>query len=407
MDHTFSASAAEIEVFILTPDHGKQSLSVNPEFRIPEFKKLLEEVTSIPAQCQILYYKSTNISNARNTLRGLGILDGTEIELRNNNTIKISVITPKHGKQWLRVSHTMKIIELQTELEILTEIPIRLQALYHKRKKLSLSGNTLRELGILPNAHFILWDMQGSFRIFVVEPQSDPVPLSISPRITILRLQESLEEMTGIPVNSQLFIHKKVDLSLSEKTMRQLEIASDDRFELHDKRDFIEISIKTTYGRMEPMRVKHNLEIRDFQAQLERIKGIPIAHQIFYHDDINLYLSEKTFGQLNILPRAEFVLGSKYDVIIIQIRGENGCVGNYSLIQLQTIKSLILAYLRQQNPRPENTVTFVCRPTADGSPAKYENAIDVGTTFADLLMKNGDMLCVGTISKDEINPERE
>lgn len=64
MDHTFSAIAAEMEVFVLTPDHGKQPLSVNPEFRIPEFKKLLEEVTSIPAQCQILYYNSTNISNA-------------------------------------------------------------------------------------------------------------------------------------------------------------------------------------------------------------------------------------------------------------------------------------------------------------------------------------------------------
>lgn len=407
MDNTFSAIAAEMEVLVLTPDHGKQRLRVNPEFRIPGFKKLLEEETSIPAQCQILYYNSTNISNARNTLRGLGILAGTEIVLRNNNNIKISVITPKHGKQWLRVSHTMKITELQTELETLTEIPIHLQALYHKRKKLSLSSNTLRELGILPNAHFILWDMQDSFRIFVVEPQSDPVPLSISPRITILRVQESLEGMTGIPVNFQLFVHKNVDLSLSEKTMRQLKIASNDKFELYDKRDFIEISIKTTHGRMELMRVKHNLEIQDFQEQLETIKGIPIAHQTFYHNDINLHLSEKTFGQLNILPRAEFVLGSKYDVIIIQIRMENGRVGNYGLIQLQTIKSLLLAYLRQQNPRPENTINFVCRPTADGSAVKYENAIDVGTTFADLQMKNGDMLCVGTISTDEINPVRE
>lgn len=146
-----------MEVFFLTPDHEKRPLSVNPEFRVPEFKKLLEDVTSMPAQCQILYYNSTNISNARNTFRGLAILAGTGIELRKNNNIEISDITQKHGKQSLRVSHTLKIMELQAELEILTEIPILSQALDHKRKKLSHSGNTLRELGTLPNAPFILW----------------------------------------------------------------------------------------------------------------------------------------------------------------------------------------------------------------------------------------------------------
>lgn len=393
-----------MEVFVTTHEHGKLRLRVDPESSVAELKKELQRLTAIHVHCQILYHNGNDISNLRNTLRKLEIPPGAEFMLHSNNKVKISVKTPKHGKHRLTLSYEMEISELQEELEILTGIPIPFQILYHKRTNVASCGKTLRELGIRPHDLLMLWDRQDSHRILVATPQTEPISLDVHPPMTILQIQESLELMTGIPVESQIFSRNGVDLSISTQTVSQLRIVPDDRFDLYDNSDLIRISIKTPHHVTKMMDVQRDLDFRGFQNQLETMTGIPVAHQILSYQDNNLSLSNQTFRQLGIRPRAEFVLQNKCELIIIKIRMENGDVGNYPLIQLQTIKMLIMAYLRQQNPRPVNVVTFVCRPNADGSPVKYENAIDVNTTFADLLIKNGDMLCVGTISKDKINP---
>lgn len=390
-----------MDVFITTFDLGKQKLKVDPKISIAEFKKILQQVTSIPTQCQIIYYKNYDITSLRRTLNKLDIRPGAEFLIENSHIIRISVKTPKHEKIWLKVNNKMEIIELQKQLEMLTGIPIDVQAIYHKSIDHSLSNKNLLQLNISSNAQFILWDKQNTLQIFIKLPQEE-IPMLVSPYATIMDIQDKLEGITDLPINSQLFTHNKDDMApCSSLTMRQLRITPNERFVLYDKKEFIEIIMIAPNHRIETINVKRHSRILDLHKEMEELTGIPIAHQIISEGNINLSLSEQTFWQLNILPRTEFVLQNKCTLISIKIHFDNGDVRGYRLSQLQTIKMLIQAYLRQST-RYENTITFVCRPTADGSSPKYENAIDEEITFADLLIKNGDSLCISTVSKDRI-----
>ncbi|MCJ1347372.1 hypothetical protein MMC31_005596 [Peltigera leucophlebia] len=231
---------------------------------------------------------------------------------------------------------------------------------------------------------------------------TDSIFLYAPPFISILKVQESLELRTGVPVKSQLFIHAKTDLSLSASTLRKSNIEKQDtRLAFYDMRNFIEISVRTSFQLgTEPLifKVRPDMRIRDFQKQLETATEILIAEQLISHNDINQTLSWQTFWQLEIFTGAEFLLGNKDDIIEIKIH-KNGDVEDHLSMQHQTIRILILAYL---SPRPDNSIPFLCRPTADGSPARYENALDENKMLMDLGIRSGDMLCAGTISKDEI-----
>lgn len=415
-----------MEIYIKTSDPiKKQVLSIDPKISISEFKKIIQKATRIPTQSQIIHHDNKDISNIRtitltklletqqptDTSNSISNVDNIVITLheffvQNSNLIKISIRTPKDRLIRLSVNDwEMKVIELQEKLKTLTGIPVQLQAIYHKDVNLSLSHKTLFQLGISRNSQLILWDKQDSLQIFIqlLLPDVEEISMLVSPYATLMEIQNRLEGITGIPINCQLFTRNGINLTpQSNLTIRQLRITSNERFVLYDKFGIIEITIIMPTQKKDILKVRRNSTILDLHKKLEELTGIPIAYQIISQGNLDLSLSEQTFWQLKTVPKTEFVLQNKCTFIYINIHLDNGDIKEYALLQLQTIQILIHDYLNQ-SPRYEDTVTFVCRPSTDGSSPKYENALDETMTFADLLIKNGDSLCVSTISKARIN----
>lgn len=424
-----------MEIFIITPDSiTKQILRINPKIKISEFKQKIQEATKIPTQSQIIHHNDKNITNIRSitlhrlldkiqlsagTGTGTGTGIGTssvrhiivigEFFVKDSNLIKISIKTPKDQLIRLSVNNQeMKIIELQEKLKSSTGIPLQVQAIYYKDVNISLSQQTLLQLGISRNnSQLILWDKEDTFQIFIqllpfhYEEMNKEISMIVSPYETLTQVQNRLEKITNIPIDCQLLTRNGINLTpQSSLTIRQLKIVSNERFVFDVIYGIIEITIIMPNQKMDILKIRRNSKILDLQKKLEELTGIPVACQTIFQGNINLSLSEKTFWQLKTLPRTKFILQNKFPLIYINIHLDNGDIRKYQLSQLQTIQMLVQDYLRQ-SPRCKDNVTFVCRPSANGSSPKYENAINETMTFADLHIKNGDSLCVSTISRPE------
>lgn len=159
---------AVIEISTLTSKQGTKSLILHPttDIPIPELQEILERQTKIPGWSQILIQNKMNLSLCKLTLGQLGISGGAQFELYDERVpAKISVITPEHGDIQLAVLERVEIVELQTTLQKLTKIPFREQMIFHNKIDLSLSRQTLLQLGMRPQAEFILFDKCTIFTI--------------------------------------------------------------------------------------------------------------------------------------------------------------------------------------------------------------------------------------------------
>lgn len=247
-----------MDIFIIISDSiTNQILRINNlKIKISEFKQRIQEATKIPTQSQIIYHNNKNITNIRSiTLHRLfykiqlsaGTSTGTstssirhitvtgEFFVKDSNLIKISIKTPKDQLIRLSVNNQkMKIIELQKKLESSTGIPIQVQGVYYKDVNISLSQQTLLQLGISRNSQLILWDKEDTFQIFIqLLPYQEMKEISmvVSPYETLMQVQNRLEKITGTPVNCQLFIRNGINLTpQSSLTIRQLRIISNERF---------------------------------------------------------------------------------------------------------------------------------------------------------------------------------
>lgn len=350
--------------------------------------------------------------------------------------MEIIIITPDSiTKQVLRINLNIKISELKQRIQKATKISPPSQIIHHNNKnitniksftlhkildKIQLSAGTTSNVGysIVNTGEFFFVSNSDLIKISIRTPRNHLIRLSVNnKKMKIIELQKNLETETGIPIQVQAIYHKDVNLSLSQKTLLQLGISRNAQLILWDKEDSFRIFIQLPNSQKEEkeeeilsMEVSPYETLTKVQNRLEKITNIPIHSQLFTRNGINLTpQSSLTIRQLKIISSERFVLYDRYGIIIpliyINIHLDNGDIREYQLSQLQIIRMLIQDYLRQSS-RYKDTVTFVCRPSADGSSPKYENAIDETMTFADLHIKNGDSLCVSTISKGQNKSRR-
>lgn len=397
-----------MEITVLIPEGETKHLEVSLETKILEVKNRLELVTEIPVDSQALYCCYAELPPGNQTLNQLGISPNAVFELRDKDVIDISVETFKHGTKRLTVNRRMKILEFQRKLHVVTQIPSDFQLLCQNHKRVSLSKeNTLRELGILHNAKFFIYDKRATIEISILTPSNGTKSLILNPTTDIQDLQMNLERQTRIPIRSQILFQNNINLSLCKLSLRQLGISSGAVFQLYDERGHIKISVITPEQGELRLAVIEMVEIVELQTTLQELTQIPIQDQMLFHNKINLALSRQTFLQLGILSHAEFILFNKCTIFTIKLHIiYNGGIREYKLVPQQTIKLLIQAVQLTWPAKhlcDRSAITFVCRPNPDGSHGTYDNAIDVETTFAELQVKQGEIFCVGIISMDTVN----
>lgn len=349
-----------MEIYLTTPQHRRQLFNVNAQLRIPRFKKRLEEMTSISVQNQILYINDYNITNDKNILQNVANA-GDEFEVQDDALIKILVTLINYRSYPLKVNRMTKITKLRQKFETLTQISIHFQLIFYRQMEVTFCVKTLHELGVFHNETIMICDSRQTLKIWVATSHTESIFVYAPPFVSILKVQKSLEMRTGVPIEYQLFIHNKVNLSHNISTPQDLNIVNDARIAFYDTREYIKISVRTSFHLGPPyiIQVKPHTEIWEFEQQFETVTGIHIAEQSISHNDINLTLPWQTFCQLEILTGAEVLLGNRKDMIKYKIREENGVVQDRQSMQHQTIGILILAYLYQHDPRPNNNIKFL------------------------------------------------
>lgn len=394
-----------MDIIVTTAESGDQRLEVNLETEILEIKNRLEQVTKIPVDSQVLYCYHVGQPPSDQTLNELGIRSNAVLELRDKDVIDITLRTFEYGKETLTVNRRMEFSELQRKFQVLTQIPVDFQLVCQELENLvPFKTKTLRE--VRNNAQFVLYDRREITEVSAITPEHERKWLILNPGTNILKLQTILELETNIPVRSQTLFQNGVNLSGSHETFGHLGISSGAEFQVYDEKSLIRISVTTPNNGKLRLATNNTTTIVRLQDFLEQRTQIAVEYQMLFHKKINLSLSGQTLLQLGIPPKVELTLFDKCTIFKIKLHIiYNDEVKEYNLVPQQTIKLLIQAVQLtwpEKHLCDKSAITFVCRPNPDGSPGKYENAIDVETTFAELQVKQGDTFCVGIISLEAI-----
>ncbi|GKZ01305.1 hypothetical protein MPSEU_001081500 [Mayamaea pseudoterrestris] len=261
------------QITVATPDGNTYTVKASPSDTSDTLKEKIASATGMPAAKQLLKFESEEIPTGGQTLKDIGIQDGSNItaEIR---CVPVLVNTLDGQQIEVMVNPTSSLGEIKKQLESKSGIPPANQSISMAGCELDDDAKSAEAYGIEAGSLLVLEPKL--MTIHVRTPDGATHSVDITPSDTSDDLKEKIAKQTGIQAPRQILQQDGKELP-DGATVRRMKLKDGSTLDVDIFR--VPVTVNTFDGRQLQIMVDPTDVLGDIKKQLEPEAGIPAANQ--------------------------------------------------------------------------------------------------------------------------------